>query len=117
MRRIELSFLTRRIFLAAVVAVFFPFVHVTLAQTNSNSENGEQAATPRVNLPLQLGFARGGTALYITPEVGVDPSAGAVIVSTAQAVPKRFSANHIPPHFAVLPRPPPLPHTLTFTTH
>ncbi len=116
MRRIELSFLTRRIFLAAVVAVFFPFVHVTLAQTNSNSENGEQAATPRVNLPLQLGFARGGTALYITPEVGVDPSAGAVIVSTAQAVAKGFGANYIPTHFGVLPGTPAVRNIFVFST-
>src|SRR5260370_33173389 len=108
MRRIELSFLTRRIFLAAVVAVFFPFVHVTLAQTNSNSENGEQAATPRVNLPLQLGFARGGTALYITPEVGVDPSAGAGIVPTAPAVAAVLGANPIPKHFGLLPGAPPV---------
>src|SRR5271154_3290387 len=116
MRRIELSLVTRRIFLAAAVAVLFPFAHVTLAQTNSNSGNGEQAATPRVNLPLQVGFARGGTALYITPEVGVDPSAGADIVSTAQAVAKGFGANYIPTNFGVLPGTPAVRNIFVFST-
>ena len=30
----------------------------------------------RVSLPLTIGFFNGQTSLYITPEVGVDPSAG-----------------------------------------
>jgi len=59
--------------------------------------------SPRAVLPLQSGFARGGTALYITPEVGVDPDAGADIVATAQAVAKGFNANFIPKNFATLP--------------
>ena len=40
----------------------------------------------RVSLPLQIGFFNGQTALYITPEVGVDPSAGTGIVAAAQQV-------------------------------
>lgn len=114
--QIKLSFLARRVFLAAVLAVFFPLAHVTLAQTNSNSENGERAATPRVNLPLQAGFARGGTALYITPEVGVEPSAGADIVSTAQAVAKGSDSNYIPTNFGVLPGTPAARNIFVFST-
>ena len=40
----------------------------------------------RVNLPLQIGFFNRQTALYITPEVGVDPSAGSSTVTAAQQV-------------------------------
>jgi hypothetical protein len=114
--QIKLSFLARRVFLAAVVTVLFPFVHVTHAQGHSKSDNGELDTTPRVNLPLQVGFARGGTALYITPEVGVDPSAGADIVSTAQAVAKGFGANYIPTNFGVLPGSPAVRNIFVFST-
>jgi len=72
--QIKLSFLARRVFLAAVLAVLFPLVHVTLAQTNSNSENGEQAATPRVNLPL---VAKGSDANCIPTNFGVLPGTAA----------------------------------------
>ena len=114
--QIKLSFLARRVFLAAVLAVLFPLVNVTLAQTNSNSENGEQAVTPRVNLALQAAFARGGTALYITPEMGVNPSAGADIVSAAQAVAKGSDANCIPANFGVLPGTPAARNIFGFST-
>lgn len=114
--QIKLSFLARRVFLAAVVTVLFPFVHVTYAQAQSNSDNGELDTTPQVNLPLQTGFARGGTALYITPEVGVDPSAGADIVATAQAVAKGFGANYIPTNFGVLPGSPAVRNIFVFST-
>ena len=35
-----------------------------------------RSVSARVSLPLQIGFFNGQTALYITPEVGVDPGAG-----------------------------------------
>ena len=57
----------------------------------------------RVSLPLQIGFFNGQTALYITPEVGVDPSAGSSTVAAAQQVAVGFNANFIPLNFASLP--------------
>jgi hypothetical protein len=54
-----------RAFLAVVAAMslYLLAAHPILARAASD-------------LPLQIGFPRGGTALYITPEVGVDPTAG-----------------------------------------
>jgi hypothetical protein len=72
--------------------------------------------SPRVSLPLQIGFARGGTALYITPEVGVDPSAGTDIVATAQEVAKGFGANFIPTNFSTLPKSPAVRNIFVFST-
>jgi hypothetical protein len=57
----------------------------------------------RVSLPLQIGFFNGKTALYITPEVGVDPNAGPSTVAAAQQVAVGFNANFIPLNFASLP--------------
>ena len=57
----------------------------------------------RVSLPLTIGFFNGQTALYITPEVGVDPSAGASTVAAAQQIAVGFNANFIPLNFASLP--------------
>jgi hypothetical protein len=53
------------------------------------------------NLPVQKGFANGGLAVYITPEVGVDPNNS--FVSTAQGIDKGFNANFIPANWATLP--------------
>jgi hypothetical protein len=53
------------------------------------------------NLPVQQGFANGGLAIYITPEVGVDPNSS--YVSTAQGIAKGFNANFIPANWATLP--------------
>ena len=52
-------------------------------------------------LPVQQGFANGGLAIYITPEVGVDPNSS--FVSTAQGIAKGFNANFIPANWATLP--------------
>jgi hypothetical protein len=49
----------------------------------------------RVSLPLTIGFFNGQTALYITPEVGVDPSAGTSTVAAAQQIAVGFNANFI----------------------
>jgi hypothetical protein len=59
--------------------------------------------SPRVSLPLQTGFFNGATALYITPEVGVDPNAPAAIIAAAKQVATGFNSNFIPQNFAVLP--------------
>ncbi|MGC1256534.1 MAG: hypothetical protein WA867_13320, partial [Candidatus Acidiferrales bacterium] len=79
---------------------------LAFARPQSNTDSVGAAVQPRAVLPLQIGFARGGTALYITPEVGVDPSAGADIVATAQEVAKGFGANFIPTNFSTLPNSP-----------
>ena len=57
----------------------------------------------RVSLPLQIGFFDNQPALYITPEVGVDPEAGASTVTAAQQIAVGFNANFIPQNFASLP--------------
>jgi hypothetical protein len=62
-----------------------------------------RSVSARVGLPLQIGFFNGQTALYITPEVGVDPSAGPNTVAAAQQVAAGFNANFIPQNFASLP--------------
>lgn len=62
-----------------------------------------RSVSARVGLPLQIGFFNGQTALYITPEVGVDPSAGPSTVAAAQQVAAGFNANFIPQNFASLP--------------
>jgi hypothetical protein len=95
----------KKAFLAAFVAVLLYSLAASLtpARAQNSGEDRDSAVAPRVILPLQSGFARGGTALYITPEVGVDPSAGPNIVSTAQAVARGFNANFIPTNFQSLP--------------
>jgi len=66
--------------------------------------NGQgKEAQPRVSLPLQAGFFNNQTALYITPEVGVDPAAPAAIVATAKQIAAAFNANFIPQNFGTLP--------------
>src|SRR5260370_3057466 len=57
----------------------------------------------RGGLPLQIGFFNGQTALYTTPEVGVDPSAGPSTVAAAQQVAVGFNPNFIPQNFPSLP--------------
>ena len=51
-----------------------------------------QDRQPRVSLPLQVGFFNGATALYITPEVGVDPKAPAAIIAAARQVAAGFNS-------------------------
>jgi hypothetical protein len=62
-----------------------------------------RGVSARVSLPLQIGFFNGQTALYITPEVGVDPSGGSSTIAAAQQVAAGFNANFIPQNFASLP--------------
>ena len=62
-----------------------------------------RSVSARVGLPLQIGFFNGQTALYITLEVGVDPSAGPSTVAAAQQIAAGFNANFIPQNFASLP--------------
>jgi hypothetical protein len=59
--------------------------------------------SPRVSLPLQVGFFNGQTALYITPEVGVDPHAPTAVIAAAKQVATGFNSNFIPENFGILP--------------
>lgn len=62
-----------------------------------------RAVSATVRLPLNIGFFNGATALYITPEVGVDPNAGPAIVAAAKQVAAGFNANYVPQNFTTLP--------------
>jgi hypothetical protein len=100
----------------ATVAAFALTLAFVAAPVRTNAGDKPSPPTPRVDLPLQIGFARGGTAIYITPEVGVDPSAGQDIVSTAQTIAKGFNANFIPTNFATLPGSAAIRNIFVFTT-
>jgi hypothetical protein len=108
----------RKVFLGVVVAMslYLLAAHPTLARAQSDSDRGEPAESPRVSLPLQTGFARGGTALYITPEVGVDAAPGTPTFATAQQVAEGFNANFIPTNFSTLPGSPAVRDIFVFTT-
>src|SRR6201997_3636116 len=105
MTRMRLPASGRRVFAAGLVAiVLYPLAaHFTLALAQSDTDGGEPAVSPRVSLPLQVGFFDGATALYITPEVGVDPNAPAAIIAAAKQVAEGFNSNFIPQNFGVLP--------------
>ena len=62
--------------------------------------------SPRVNLPLQVGFFDGAPALYIAPEVGVDPNAPADVIAAAKQIATGFNSNFIPENFGTLPNSP-----------
>ena len=103
MIRVRLPASGRKVFAAAlVVIVLYPLAaHFTLARAQSDTDGGEPAVS--VSLPLQAGFFDGATALYITPEVGVDPNAPAAIIAAAKQVAEGFNSNFIPQNFGVLP--------------
>ena len=105
MIRMRLPASGRRVFAAGLVAiVLYPLAaHFTLARAQSDTDGREPAVSPRVSLPLQVGFFDGATALYITPEVGVDPNAPAAIIAAAKQVAEGFNSNFIPQNFGVLP--------------
>jgi hypothetical protein len=71
--------------------------------------------SPRVSLPLQVGFFNGATALYITPEVGVDPNAPAAVIAAAKQVATGFNSNFIPQNFGTLPNSPAVDDIFVFT--
>ena len=85
------------------------------AQAENPTENRQEAASPKVVLPLQTGFFNGAKALYITPEVGVDPNAPAAIIATAKSVAQGFNANFIPTNFGTLPNSPAVDDIFVFT--
>jgi hypothetical protein len=73
------------------------------------------SASPRVILPLQVGFFRGARALYITPEVGVDPNAPPPIIAAAHQIAEGFNSNFIPTNFGTLPNSPAVDDIFVFT--
>ena len=94
-----------------IVSIAIPFT-VARAQHDQNPATLKQILAeiaagrqvkPRVSLALQVGFFDGGPALYITPEVGVDPNAPAAIIAAAKQVAAGFNSNFIPQNFGVLP--------------
>jgi hypothetical protein len=87
----------------ATVAIYSLVSRLTLARAQDTSRDNAPAAPPRVILPLQSGFFNGARALYITPEVGVDPNAPAPIIAAAKQVATGFNSNFIPQNFGVLP--------------
>src|SRR5258708_33457896 len=105
MSRMRLPASGGKVFAAALVAmVLYPLAaHFRLARAKSETDGGEPALSPRVSLPLQGGFFNGATALYITPEVGVDPNAPAAIIAAATPFAEGFNSNFIPQNFGVLP--------------
>jgi hypothetical protein len=111
--RIEPPSLHRRRRLAlrlAVLVVSISVAFVTVKAQNPgaldsilNAIAGGRPVSPRVSLPLQVGFFNGDTALYITPEVGVDPNAPAAVIAVAKQVATSFNSNFIPQNFGILP--------------
>jgi hypothetical protein len=71
--------------------------------------------SPRVSLPLQVGFFNGETALYITPEVGVGSNAPQSVIASAQQIATGFNANFIPENFGTLPGSPAVDDIFVFT--
>lgn len=97
--------------MASVVLVGFAQITASAQQNNRSNSKTEI----RVSLPLQAGFFNGGPALYITPEVGVDPSAPASVIATAKQLAVSFNANFIPQNFATLPNSPAVDDIFAFT--
>jgi hypothetical protein len=62
----------------------------------SGTLHAQSTASPRVSLQLQKGFFNGAEALYITPEMGVDPNAPPSVIATAKQIATAFNANLIP---------------------
>lgn len=117
MRLAKLSSFGRKAFLAAFVAValYSLAARLTPARAQNSAESDRKAVPPRVILPLQVGFFNGAKALYITPEVGVDPNAPAGIIAAAQQVAKGFNSNFIPTNFGTLPNSPAVDDIFVFT--
>jgi hypothetical protein len=114
---------TRRLALRlAVLVVSIGIAFVTVKAQNPRALDsildaitGGRPVSPRVSLPLQVGFFNGDTALYITPEVGVDPNAPAGIIAAAHQVAKGFNSNFIPTNFGTLPNSPAVDDIFVFT--
>jgi hypothetical protein len=101
---IRMQLLRSRVFLnilRSTALAFGVLASIGIGHGTLNAQS--QAVSPRVSLPLQVGFFNGATALYITPEVGVDPNAPAAIIAAAKQVAIGFNSNFIPQNFGALP--------------
>lgn len=114
----------------AVVATMGVASEPLWAQTQADSNSAQDQAglqgilqaiahggkvSPRASLPLQVGFFSGQPALYITPEVGVDPDAPTALITAAKQLAITFNANFIPQNFGTLPGSPAVDDIFSFT--
>jgi hypothetical protein len=89
------------------------FGQVTASAEGGSAPNSRPAI--RVSLRVSVGFYNGQPALYITPEVGVDPSAPDSVIATAKQLAVNFNVNYIPQNFATLPNSPAVDDIFSFT--
>jgi hypothetical protein len=94
----------------AVLVIFMGIGFVTVEAQNPgvlesilDAIRSGRSISPRVSLPLQAGFFNGDAAVYITPEVGVDPNAPATVIAAAKQIATGFNSNFIPQNFGILP--------------
>src|ERR1700747_447371 len=107
----------KNLFLAVFLAVtLLPLAaHLALARSQNDPDRSDDGVPPKVILSLQSGFFDGATALYITPEVGVDPNAPPAIIAAAHQVANGFNSNFIPTNFGTLPNSPAVDDIFVFT--
>jgi len=94
----------------AGMLVFSGMTGISVPPLNAQNQNGldfvlaQFAESGKIQagaaLPVQQGFADGGVAIYITPDVGVDPNSA--YVATAQSIAQGFHANFIPANWVTL---------------
>ncbi len=83
-----------------------PKVPPALSEVLKDFDAGKTVSAS-TTLPITIGYFGGQPALYITPEVGVDPAAGGgAYIGLAKFLAKAFNANYIPQNFAALTTPP-----------
>jgi hypothetical protein len=95
------------------VLAFGVLVSIGIGHETLNAQR--QPPSPSVILPLQAGYYNGAGALYITPEVGVNPNGPAAIITLAHQVAAGFNSNFIPTNFATLPNSPAVDDIFVFT--
>ena len=101
---IRMQLLRSRVFSNILIRTALAFGVVASMGIGHGTLNAQsRPVSPRVILPLQVGFFNGAKALYITPEVGVDPNAPAPVIAAAKQVAAGFNSNFIPQNFGVLP--------------
>jgi hypothetical protein len=110
---IRMQLLRSRSIFRSTVLAFGVLASIGIGHGTLNAQS--PAVSPRVSLPLQVGFFNGATALYITPEVGVDPNAPAAIIAAAKQVAIGFNSNFIPTNFGTLPNSPAVDDIFAFT--
>lgn len=106
----------RKLVLSGCTAVTLAILSICPATLHAqNAENHDHSTQLKVLLPLTAGYFNGAEVLYITPEVGVNPNAGASVIATAKQIAAGFKANFIPTNFATLPDSPAVDDIFVFT--